>query len=85
MLKRWGGEDVKQKQKNRKNQYGYRLQWRQTADAQVSLVNQYETWLTHLNRGMIGESKEFEDVGRVASSFPIYLGKTKVALLAEYI
>ena len=34
---------------------------------------------------MIGESKEFEDVGRVASSFRIYLGKTKVALLAEYI
>ena len=24
---------------------------------------------------MIGKSKEFEDVGKVASSFPTYLGK----------
>ena len=33
---------------------------------------------------MIGKSKEFEDVGRVASSFLTYLGKIKVTLLAGY-
>ena len=33
---------------------------------------------------MIGRSKELEDVGRVASSFPTYLGKIEVTLLAGY-
>ena len=33
---------------------------------------------------MIGKSKEFEDVGRVASSFPTYLGKIEATLLAGY-
>ena len=33
---------------------------------------------------MIGKSKEFEDVGRVASSFPTCPGKIKVTLLAGY-
>ena len=45
---------------------------------------QYETGLTHPNRGMIGKSKEFEDVGGVASSFPTYLGKIEATLLAGY-
>ena len=37
-------------------------------------------WLA--NCGMIGKSKEFDDVGRaVASSVPTYLGKIKAALL----
>ena len=31
---------------------------------------------------MIGKSKEFEDVGRVASSFPTYLGKIEMTLQA---
>ena len=43
---------------------------------------QYETCLTYPNRGMIGKSKEFEDVGRVASSFLTYLGKIEVTLQA---
>ena len=34
---------------------------------------------------MIGRSKELEDVGRVASSFPTYLGKIEATLLAGYI
>ena len=33
---------------------------------------------------MIGRSKELEDVGRVASSFPTYLGKIEATLLAGY-
>ena len=33
---------------------------------------------------MIGRSKELEDVGRVASSFPTYLGKIEASLLAGY-
>ena len=33
---------------------------------------------------MIGKSKELEDVGRVASSFPTYLGKIKATLIAGY-
>ena len=33
---------------------------------------------------MIRKSKEFEDVGRVASSFPTYLGKIEATLLAGY-
>ena len=33
---------------------------------------------------MIGISKELEDVGRVASSFPTYLGKIEATLLAGY-
>ena len=33
---------------------------------------------------MISRSKELEDVGRVASSFPTYLGKTEATLLAAY-
>ena len=33
---------------------------------------------------MIGRSKELEDVGRVASSFPSYLGKIEATLLAGY-
>ena len=43
---------------------------------------QYETGLNHPNRGMIGKSKEFEDVSGVASSFPTYLGKIEATLLA---
>ena len=35
-----------------------------------------------LVREMIGRSKEFEDVGRVASSFPTCLGKIEATLLA---
>ena len=34
---------------------------------------------------MIGRSKELEDVGRVTSSFPTYLGKIEATLLAGYI
>ena len=34
---------------------------------------------------MIGRSKELEDVGRVASSFPTYLGKIEATLLAGYL
>ena len=33
---------------------------------------------------MVGRSKELEDFGRVASSFPTYLGKIEVTLLAGY-
>ena len=33
---------------------------------------------------MIGRSKELEDVVRVASSFPSYLGKIEATLLAGY-
>ena len=33
---------------------------------------------------MIGKSKEFEDVSRVASSFPTYLEKMEATLLAGY-
>ena len=33
---------------------------------------------------MIGRSKELEDVGRVASSFPTYIGKIEATLLAGY-
>ena len=33
---------------------------------------------------MIGRSKELEDVGRVASSFPTYLGKIEGTMLAGY-
>ena len=33
---------------------------------------------------MIGRSKELEDVGRVASSFPTNLAKIKATLLAGY-
>ena len=33
---------------------------------------------------MIGRSKELEDVDRVASSFPTYLGKIEATLLAGY-
>ena len=37
------------------------------------------------NSGMIGKSKEFDDVGRaVASSVPTYLGKIKATLLTGY-
>lgn len=40
-------------------------------------------WLA--NCGMIGKSKEFDDVGRaVASSVPTYLGKIKATLLTGY-
>ena len=40
-------------------------------------------WLA--NCGMIGKSKEFDDVGRaVASSVPNYLGKIKATLLTEH-
>ena len=43
---------------------------------------QYETCLTHPIRGMIGKSMEFEDAGRVASSFRLtYLGKIEATLL----
>ena len=34
---------------------------------------------------MIGRSKELEDVGRVASSFPTYLGKIEATLLTGYL
>ena len=34
---------------------------------------------------MIGRSKELEDVGRVTSSFPTYLGKIEATLLAGYL
>ena len=40
--------------------------------------------MTHSNRGMIGKSKEFGDVGRVASSFPTYLEKIEAILQAGY-
>ena len=33
---------------------------------------------------MIGGSEELEDIGRVASSFPTYLGKIEATLLAGY-
>ena len=45
---------------------------------------QYKTCLTHPKSWMIGRSKELEDVGRVASSFPTYLGKIEATLLAGY-
>ena len=34
---------------------------------------------------MFGKSLEFEDVARVASSFPTYPGKIYATLLAEYV
>ena len=40
--------------------------------------------MTHPNCRKIGKSKEFEDVGRVASSFPTYPGKIKATVIAEY-
>ena len=43
-----------------------------------------ENGLTRPNRGMIGISREFEDVDRVAPSFPTYLGKMEVILLVGY-
>ena len=45
---------------------------------------QYKTCLIHPKSWMIGRSKELEDVGRVASSFPTYLGKIEATLLAGY-
>ena len=45
---------------------------------------QYKTCLTHPKSWRIGRSKELEDVGRVASSFPTYLGKVEATLLAGY-
>ena len=51
---------------------------------QNSRILQYETCLTHANRGMIGKSKEFEDVGRITSSFPTYLGKIEATLPPGY-
>ena len=50
----------------RKSQQNPRIHVR----AQKNWFIQYETCLTHPNRGMIRKSKEFQDVGRVASSFP---------------
>ena len=38
------------------------------------------TCLTHLKSWMIGRSNDLEDVGRVASSFPTYLGKIEERL-----
>ena len=38
------------------------------------------TCLTHLKGWMIGRSNDLEDVGRVASSFPTYLGKIEERL-----
>ena len=52
--------------------------------AQIKLVIQYKTCLTHPKSWMIGRSKELEDVGRVSSSFPTYLGKIEATLLAGY-
>ena len=43
---------------------------------------EYKTCLTHPKSWMIGRSKKLENVGRVASSFPTYLGKIKATLLA---
>ena len=38
------------------------------------------TCLTHPESWMIGRSNDLEDVGRVASSFPTYLGKIEERL-----
>ena len=62
----------------RKSQQNSRVRVR----AQINWFLQYESCLTHPNSGMIGKSKEFEDVGRVASSFATYLGKIEATLLA---
>ena len=40
-------------------------------------------WLIQIT-GWLANKKKFEDVGRVASSFPTYPGKIKVTLLAGY-
>ena len=52
--------------------------------ARIKLFYPVEACLTHPNRWMIGRSKELEDVGRVASSFPTNLAKIKATLLAGY-
>ena len=48
--------------------------------AQINWFIQYETCLTHPKSWMIGRLNDLEDVGRVASSFPTYLGKIEVTL-----
>ena len=45
---------------------------------------QYKTCLAHPRSWMIGRSNDLDDVGRVASSFPTYLGKIEATLLAAY-
>ena len=64
----------------RKSQQNCRIRVR----AEKNWFIQYETCLTHQNHMMLGKSKEFENVGGVASSFPTYLGRIEVTLLAGY-